>query len=522
MGRSKWSQARRTAYGVMLVGAAAGLSWFGCNNGSTETHKQGHSEPTTSSTPSQPGAPAKTPTTGSPSATADGGVKITFGGPGPWPASNVTYGAANGILESPIVGTSTDETQNLWVATNAALYLLRPGQTTFVRFDAAAGLHLQSNPVRYCDNSFGDKACPIYGGAADPGISEIVGGGPNEVFVGYYGNEDGTQDDFDPNRHSGKLDRVWLKADGTLRVDRFDMVFSNSVQYWHNRSVWRMVFDHFIHPHDLYVGTNHGVDYIRPDHFRNPNPGEWFLNAVQEYMGDHLHPRVCFHTACTGNENLDDQRMGDWRGLALQKDGQLWVAGRWTGGLIAVDNNLDPNGTHTMLDWANRPGGIAYTYAFGDPYSAGGTAEGSMDQPVFRPAQEGEPVDMSAVSVAPNGLAWFASGPYYGNPNDIAFGVATWDGRQFTHYDPVNDLGMQEENVRDLIALPDGRILLAGPSTGLTIYNPANKSHVSLTAGQGIADNSVNRIELDTMVNPPAIHVSTYSGASVLRVLPSN
>jgi hypothetical protein len=103
---------------------------------------------------------------------------VTFGGPGPWPKENVTYGWADGIDSSPIVGFSTDETQNQWVATNSALYLMRPGEKTFRRFDAKDGLHLQSNPVRYCDN-FGDMACPIFGAALNPGITEITGGGPN-------------------------------------------------------------------------------------------------------------------------------------------------------------------------------------------------------------------------------------------------------------------------------------------------------------------------------------------------------
>src|ERR1700738_3686947 len=75
-------------------------------------------------------------------------------GPGPWPITNTTYGAANGILESPIVGTTTDESQNLWVATHQALYLLKSGESRFRRFSASEGLHLQSNPVSYCDRDF--------------------------------------------------------------------------------------------------------------------------------------------------------------------------------------------------------------------------------------------------------------------------------------------------------------------------------------------------------------------------------
>jgi hypothetical protein len=186
-----------------------------------------------------------------------------FGGAGPWGAEGRRYRPAEGILEQPVVGATTDEAQNLWVATHDALYLLKPGDKAFRRFDARDGLHLQSNPVPYCDEDFGDHACPIAGAAADPGISEIEGGTAGEVFVGYFGIDDGSDDWTDPNRHSGKLDRVRLSSNG-LQVDRFDLSSSNTAQFWHNRTVQRLVYDHFLHPHELYVGTNHGVDRLWP------------------------------------------------------------------------------------------------------------------------------------------------------------------------------------------------------------------------------------------------------------------
>ena len=79
---------------------------------------------------------------------------------------------------------------------------------------------------------------------------------------------------------------------------------------------------------------------------------------------------------------------------------------------------------------------------------------------------------------------------------------------------------MNEVNVRDLVALPDGRLVLAGPNSGLVFWDPATGKHTQVRAGGGIPDDHVLRLELDTMVNPPALHVSTYGGAAVLRVLP--
>ena len=188
----------------------------------------------------------------------------------------MSYGGADGIEEAPVVGVSTDEpvvtagggvTQNLWVATNSALYLLRPGDRKFTRFDGNDGLHLPGFPAAACDDSAGTlRPCPE-GAAGQPGISEIVGGGHDEVFVGYYGFHDWSRQDdgtwTDPWRHSGKLDRVRLKTDKSgalsLEVIRFDMVSNNSVEFWHNKTVWKMVYDHRIHPHELFVGTDHGV-----------------------------------------------------------------------------------------------------------------------------------------------------------------------------------------------------------------------------------------------------------------------
>ncbi len=435
---------------------------------------------------------------------------IVFGGPGPWPTTNLLYGSANGILEMPVVGMTTDETQNRWAATHTALYLLEPGKTSFKRYAATDGLHLMGNPVSYCDSNFGggDRSCPIFGAAAAPGISTIVGGGPNEVFVGYFGVDEGPGDWSDPERHSGKLDRVRVRPDGSLQVDRFDLVSNNhGAQYWHNRTIHRMVYDHFLHKHELYLGTNHGVDLLRPDAFRKPNPGEWFDTVNIEYMADHLHARVCYHAPCDNTES--NQRMGDWRGLALSPDGMLWTAGKWTAGKIRWSADLKA--------WFSA-GGSAFAVAFGDPYPTLDNGNGYINEPVFRVPLEGDEVNLSAVTVAPDGRVWFASDP--AKPTEPAYGIASWDGRRFTVYDPIV-LGLGEKNVRDLVALPDGRLVLAGPNTGLLIWNPATFAAQPLRGTAWLPDDHVNRLELDTMVSPPTLHVSTYSGAAALRALPA-
>lgn len=482
------------------------------------------------------GSDAGTPADGG---AADAGTQ--FGGPGPWPITNEIYGAADGILESPVVGVSTDETQNLWVATNSALYLRRPGDAKFTRFDATTGsadapdaggvgdrLHLQSNPVQYCDG-WTTPCTPSTGAAADPGISEIVGGGPNEVFVGYYGfhnwndPNDGTWSD--PYRHTGHLDRVRLvlDADGSVRdvqVVRLDISSNNTAMFWHNRTIERMIYDHFKHPHELYLGTDHGVDKLSPDKWK-PNVG-WFLAPTNEqvWMSDHLHPRACYHAPCVDDSN---QRLGDWRGLALDSLGDLWVGGRWAAGAIVytADNSNWYNNPRSTSPYAS-----AFKQSFGDPYTY---CDGG--RPVFCPPQEGDFVNLSAVAVTKDPLSggdriWFSSGIVYGDAADVNYGVAAFvahpgpGGQVWTYFDPVNDIGMAEMNVRDMLALPDGRLVFAGPNTGLVIWDPIKRTHVSIRAGQGIPDDHVLRLEVDTMVNPPALHVSTWGGAAVLRQLP--
>jgi len=454
---------------------------------------------------------------------------IEFGTRGPWSIDNVVYAAGDGILESPVVGVTTDEAQNRWVATHEALYLLRPGDEKLQRYDADDGLHLPGNPVRYCfDRAIGPgDPCPAdqlsTGAAAPPGISVIVGGAPGEVFVGYHGIDEtpgvkclpkdptkppteGYGDYCDPNRHSGKMDRVRLQPDGSLQVERFDFVSGqHGGEYWHNRTVHALAYDHFAHPHTLYAGTNHGVNIFFPDRFRHPRSDEWFDLANIEWMGDHLHARVCFHTVCPPGEG--DQRMGGWYGIAIDANGDLWHAGRWTAGLITWDP--DP------LQWFQRHG-HAFKAAFGDPYPISPNDEGFTNEPVFKVNVEGDSVYLTGVAVCPDGRVWFSSrGPENGTDHT----VAAWKGRSFDTF-AATSLGLAETAVADIDCLPDGRVVLAGARSGVVLYDPVARTSKAIRAGHGIPSDRVIAVEVDRMVSPPSLHVATSGGAAVLRVLP--
>jgi hypothetical protein len=420
-----------------------------------------------------------------------------FGTQGPWPVANAIYGAKDGIKELPVIGVTTDEAQNRWVATNAALYLLEPGATTFKRFDERDGLHMGSNQAHYCN----DRPIPVgqrctsvesWGTAAPPGIQVIVGGGKGEVFVGYHaihldgndcGNNGNGEDWCDPMRHSGKIDRVRVGGDGTLTVDRFDLVANNhGGKYWHDRDIQRLAFDHFVHPHTLYSGSEHGVTMLLPDKYRLPRDGEWYDLAYEEWMGDHLHARVCFERPC--DSTASNQRMGDWKGLAIDANGDLWHAGKWTAGLISFDP--------VPLDWFGR-NAAAFLRAFGDPWDGAGG-----NPPVFPVANEGHDVNLTAVAVCPDGVVWFSS---LGTQDGPDVTIASWVPGRFTYHAPA-DLGLPERSVRDLVCLPDGRLVLAGFETGLALYDPKTGATSRITSGNGIPSDEIQALEVDRMASP--------------------
>ena len=404
-------------------------------------------------------------------------------GLGPWPAAPMTvYGTAQGLLEAPI-SASTDEAQNIWVVTGRALYLLRPGDKTFRRYTAADGLHVGA------------------GWTEPPDFTLVAGGRAGECFVGYYAHDTHDHTNLDPIAHLGKMDQVLLNSDLSLRVDRYDFHNSNDAHFWETRTITSFVYDHFQHPGELYVGSNHGVTRVQPAKFRVPSTSQERSDPTsveREYYADHVHPVVCDVGSCTGGTD-DHPVFGDFYGLTLADDGRLWMAGltsaaaiRWTPDLQLWRNSWEPDNPFV-------------------PAMPGKGANSVFDA-IY--------INLRAVAVTLDGTVWFASGEVE-SWRGPTFGLAAW--RDETPYqrkfvDP-RSIGAAEYNVLEMVAWDD-KLVLGFPSTGLLVWKPGEARGKRLGIKEGLPGEAIGRISLDRMVDPPQLLVPTEGGLAVLRSLP--
>jgi len=406
-------------------------------------------------------------------------------GRGPFPGDALTiYGSAQGLMEAPI-SASVDEGENLWVVTESALYLLAPGPRTFRRYTARDGLH------------YG----PGY--TEPPDITLVEGGARGECFVGYSARDTNAsmfKDAHmwtDPWAHMGKMDQVLLQADGSLKVNRYDLRNSNDGHYYETRTIMSMVYDHFQHPGNLYVGSNHGVTRIIPSKYYPPphlDTDPFNTRDEREWYGDHVHPVVCFGGPCTQDRVTT---FGDWFGLTLAQDGRLWMGGLTSAGAIHYREDL--------YDWLQ-------SYAPINPFSPA-----FEWPPVFTPPDFGSPVNIRGVAVTPDGIAWFVSGEVE-SWRGPTYGIAAYDGKRFTYFDPTA-LGAIEYNILEVQALADGRLVFGFPSSGLLVWNPGDDKGRRITQRDGLPGERIGRMSQDRMHDPPLLLVPTDGGLAVFRDL---
>ena len=407
-------------------------------------------------------------------------------GRGPFSADPlVIYGSGQGLLEPPI-SASVDEAENLWVVSHDALYLMAPGAKVFRRYTAQDGLH------------YG----PGY--TESPNITLVEGGAKGECFVGYFARDtnSGMFKDAhmwtDPWAHLGKMDQVLLQPDGSLKVNRYDLRNSNDGHYYETRTIMSMVYDHFQHPGNLYVGSNHGVTriipakYYPPPHLDTDPFNTW---DERQWYADHVHPWVCMGGPCDANKMVS---FGDWFGLTLAPDGRLWMGGLTTAGALKFKEKLS--------DWVQSWEPVnPFAPAFEWP-------------PVYLPPQEGEAVNIRGVAVTPDGMAWFVSGEVE-SWRGRTYGIAAWDGRRFTYFDPTA-LGAIEYNILEVQALADGRLVFGFPGSGLLIWEPGEPKGRRITHGDGLPGEQIGRMSQDRMHDPPLLLVPTEGGLAVFRNIP--
>jgi hypothetical protein len=486
----------------------------GCRGGASAPGETGAGgSPVPDAGPAPDPGPVSTPDAG-PISTPDAGPpppdahKVGGLGAGPWPLAPLTvYGSAQGLLERPI-SASTDEAENLWVVTTSALYLMRPGDKTFRRYTAMDGLHLGEPWTESPDITLvvGGK------GKADPrpaieGKRPAIPATFGQAFIGYYAHETHAPDshmDTDPLAHKGKLDEVLLKEDMTLIVHRYDFHNSNDWHFFETREIMNAAYDHFHHPGELYVSSNHGVTRVQPENFRDPftSAEKSFKPGVEkEYYSDHVHPWVCDGALCNSQPNGGPRSLfGDFFGLLLADDGRIWMGGNTTGAAI--------HWTPDLQFWRNswKPDNPF------DPFFGDGCP------PIFPTAREGDPVNLRAIAETMDGKIWFASGGNVGWRLPWR-GLASWEGgTQFKYYDPQS-LGALEGNILELVGWED-RLVFGFPNTGLLLWKPGDAKGKRLGIGQGLPGEQIGRLYLDRMTDPPALYVPTEGGLAVFRSLP--
>jgi hypothetical protein len=352
-------------------------------------------------------------------------------------------------LPAPILDASPDDAQNLWAASQDTLFLLRAGHPV-KKFTAADGLHIG----------------PFTDPSNHPNVTSITalaGGHGNQVFVGYYGYESDTPfSDSEQQKELGNADKVGFDpSSGALTITRY--LFRCDYEHdscWENRSPRRMVFAHdgTARGH-LFIGFNHGVSHVFDDSF-----------------GDHVHPETWYHYP----DGTTVEHIGEYYGLAITREGNLWMAGRYGVG-------LQPWNPVPHFDWVNGTFIWAFTVW---------TADHSMD------TGPGYEENDSGIAVAPDGTVYISS---------FTKGLVAWQPAS-NNYMTLQAVHGAPSSIQDLAADADGTLWLIDDSHNLLRFNPSTGN---LRSWPGVAN--ANRIVIDATVVPRAVWVATDGGVALIR-----
>jgi hypothetical protein len=421
-----------------------------------------------------------TTTGGSDGGVTDGGSDggVANGGPGPWPLDDLTiYGSGNGLAKA-LIDANPDEGQNIWAAADDTLYVMAPGSTTFQPFTAADGLHI---------GPFTDP----YGSATMTYITAIAAGKAGQVYVGYHGYETPGDPFLDPEnlKELGNGDDVSL-ANGTLAITRllFRCDAEQGAGCWENRSPRRIVYQHQgIAAGHSFWGFNHGVTHVLGD-----------------TLGDHVHPEVWYQPS-SGTEGTE--KLGEFYGIAVDADGNAWMAGRYAVGL----QPWNPIPGHVLTQDGESDFWVSGSFMFAFTTDTADHGLGYEKGPTYEPA--GYQENNRGAAVTPDGTLWLArlaqgaSGASLGSRG----GLVSWDPRS-ANYTTIQSYPQVPSDLVDVQADVDGTLWLVQSGGALLRFDPAS-GVVTPFAGVG----GVTRISIDATVTPRAIYASMAGGLAVIR-----
>lgn len=369
---------------------------------------------------------------------------------GPWPVADLTvYNQFGAIFDA-----SPDDAQNIWAVSHDTLYLLRPGSSTPLTFTAADGLHI---------GPFIDW----YKNPNTTSITAMAGGHPNEVFVGYYGyeSEGNPYLDTDAQKQLGNADKVVFDpSTGKINITRylFKCDYDSGSGCWEDRSPRRMVYAHGgVGAGHLFIGFNHGMSHV-----------------FNDQIGDHVHPEIWWHNP----DGTSGMKLGEQYGVAIDPQGNAWVAGKYGVG-------LQPFNAVPHFNWVDGH----FIYAF-TTFGAGH----SLDVP------RGYTENDSSIAVMPNGHIYIGS---------FDKGLTHWNpAASGGNYNTMTQVSGVPGAILDLGADPDGTLWIVDGGGSLSRYNPATGQAMAWAGISG-----AHRVVVDTTVTPRAVYVSTDGGLAVIR-----
>lgn len=337
-------------------------------------------------------------------------------------------------VDGPAWSVSADRGGNIWAANGRDLLLLRAGEESWEVLTEEDGL------LPY-------------------GVLSVAGGEALEVWVGYEGlfPDDNPFDDPEEISKSGDVDRIRLLADGTLDRFHYDISSPPSDLYPDGRDVLRSCFR--IVPvlegpfrGDVWFGCNHGA-------------AMWSAGYGQVF--EHVHPAINIGTSLF---------TGDFRGIAVAPDGNVWVGA------------------------AARTGRIRYA-DFGGNFWAPIAPELDVWPEGVALDPEGHDWVMALAADEVGGL-WVGS---FGN--GLAYRAA--DG-SFLYLTTAN--GLLDNRMRDLALDPDGSLWVANEA-GLLRLRGASPAQ-AIDASDGLPG-AVVSVFVDTASSPRRVIIGTTEGVAI-------